>query len=252
MEPPVLSDVLQNKNPPLLLTGQIVDQLCQFILDRHLTVGEKIPNEFELAQLFHVGRGTIREAVKLLISRNILEIRRGKGTFVCDTPGVVDDPFGFIYQEDKIQLISDLISIRYILEPEIAALAAKHATDAEISAMRTIAEAIKERARENQDYSDKDIELHTLIATCSRNRVMLQLIPVIHYGIDLYNHLLEKYQTMKAIGFHTVIIDAIEAHNPKNAKIAMQNHLEYNRKNVCRLLNSQKANKGHIAPSSLR
>jgi DNA-binding FadR family transcriptional regulator len=229
-----------DKRPNPLLTKQIADQICQFIHERHLAIGEKIPNEFELAGLFRVGRGTIREAVKLLISRNILEIHRGKGTFVCENPGIVDDPFGFSYQEDKVQLVSDLIDIRYILEPEIAALAAGHAAGAEIDRMKSMASDIESLARENQDYSDLDIELHTLIAACSRNMVMPNLIPVIHYGIDLYNHSLEKYETLKAVGFHTMIIEAIEAHNPAEARLAMQNHLEFNRKNVRRLLDSRK------------
>ncbi|GHV94939.1 GntR family transcriptional regulator [Spirochaetia bacterium] len=245
----MLSDLLPNdKSPNPLLTRQIVDQICQFIQERHLAVGEKIPTEFELAQLFRVGRGTIREAVKLLISRNILEIRRGKGTFVCENPGVVDDPFGFIYQENKIQLVADLIRIRYILEPEIAALAAEHATSEEINRMKNMADAIEILAQENRDFSDDDIALHTLIATCSRNMVMPNLIPVIHFGIDLYNHSVEKYETLKALSFHMVIINAIEAHSPEDARIAMQEHLEYNRKNVHRPLNSRSS--GKIPPGS--
>jgi DNA-binding FadR family transcriptional regulator len=236
----VLQDLVPNidRNPNPLLTRQIADQICRFIHERHLAVGEKIPNEFELAELFQVGRGTIREAVKLLISRNFLEIHRGKGTFVCENPGVVDDPFGFTYQEDKVQLVSDLIDIRYILEPEIAALAAEHAAASEINEMKRMAAAIDALARENQDYSDQDIELHTLIAACSRNMVMPNLIPVIHYGIDLYNHSLEKYETLKALGVHTAIIEAIETHNPSAARTAMQNHLEFNRKNVRGFLDS--------------
>ena len=64
------------------------------IITNDIQRGEKLPNEFELAESLNVGRGTIREAVKLLVSRNILEIRRGKGTFVAQEPGVADDPYG--------------------------------------------------------------------------------------------------------------------------------------------------------------
>lgn len=215
-----------------LLTEQIADKIRRFIHRRQLAAGEKIPNEFELAEHFHVGRGTVREAVKLLISKNILEIRRGKGTFVSENPGMVDDPFGFDYTENKIQLVADLVTIRLILEPEIAALAARHATAAEIGEMKNIAARIEETARRGEDFSGDDCALHTLIAGSSRNMVMPNLLPVIHYGIDLYNHALEKYETMKALRLHGHIIRALEERDGEAARRAMRRHLEYNRKNL--------------------
>ncbi|MFP3042070.1 FadR family transcriptional regulator [Treponema primitia] len=221
-----------------LLTEQIADQIYQFILQRQLAAGGKIPNEFELAQLFHVGRGTVREAIKLLIARNILEIRRGKGTFVCEKPGMVDDPFGFAYTENKLQLVADLVTIRYILEPEISSLAALSASEDEISEMKKIQLIIEELAQNGKDYSNEDIAFHTILAKSSRNMVMPNLIPVIHYGIDLYNHSLKKYETLKALSIHNDIIKAIEARNPDTAKQAMQNHLEFNKTNVKTLLAS--------------
>jgi DNA-binding FadR family transcriptional regulator len=65
--------------------------------------------------------------VKLLVSRNVLEIRRGKGTFVTLRPGVADDPLGLAFFKDKHKLASDLIDIRLILEPQIAGFAAQNA-----------------------------------------------------------------------------------------------------------------------------
>ena len=69
------------KDKELPLAEQVAGQIRQLIIDRQLTNGEKLPNEFELAQQLNVGRGTVREAVKLLVARNVLEIRRGRGTF---------------------------------------------------------------------------------------------------------------------------------------------------------------------------
>ena len=66
-----------------LLPERVAEQIISLIADRELKAGDKLPNEFDMAQQLSVGRGTIREAVKILVSRNILEIRRGCGTFVC-------------------------------------------------------------------------------------------------------------------------------------------------------------------------
>jgi DNA-binding FadR family transcriptional regulator len=223
-----------------LLTKQIADKLCQFIHQRQLPGGTKIPNEFTLAEQFQVGRGTIREAVKLLISRNILEIRRGKGTFVCENPGMVDDPFGFSYTDDKVKLVADLVTVRVILEPEMAALAAKYAVAEEVERMEILAKKIDELARANEDFVDADDELHELIAHCSRNMVMPNLVPVIRYGIELYNHSLKKYETLKALTLHHDIIRAIKEKDGEAARKAMKKHLEYNEKNVGTLLGARK------------
>lgn len=87
------------------LPEQVSEQIRQLIIDQNLKVGSKIPNEFELCQQLNVGRGTVREAIKLLVSRNVLEIQRGKGTYVADNTGLVDDPFGLEYIEDKEKLV---------------------------------------------------------------------------------------------------------------------------------------------------
>ena len=81
---------LKNK----LLAEQVQEQIYQYILETPIAVGAKLPNEFELGDRFGVGRSTIREAVKLLISRGILEVRRGSGTYVVSTTPVDMDPLG--------------------------------------------------------------------------------------------------------------------------------------------------------------
>ena len=80
-----------------LLPERVAEQIISLIAARVLKAGDKLPNEFDMAQQLSVGRGTIREAVKILVSRNILEIRRGCGTFVCENPGVVD-----VYKRQKL------------------------------------------------------------------------------------------------------------------------------------------------------
>jgi DNA-binding FadR family transcriptional regulator len=225
---------LYNESMDSPLTEWIAGKICELIHKQELSVKEKIPNEFVLAELFHVGRGTVREAIKLLISRNILEIHRGRGTFVCEKPGVIDDPFGFNYVGDKIQLTADLVAVRYILEPEIAAFAARYASDSAITKMKELADTILDLAKDDQDFYEADTALHTAIAESSRNMVMPNLIPIICYGIDIYNHELVKYKRLEAVTLHFDIIGAIEKHDPAAAKQAMQAHLQYNQENILR------------------
>ena len=75
-----------------LLAEQIEEQIYHYILDTPFKVGEKLPNEFALAKQFEVGRSTIREAVKILVSRGVLEVRHGSGTYVVSTTPFDFDP----------------------------------------------------------------------------------------------------------------------------------------------------------------
>ncbi len=84
-----------------LLGERIEDELMRYILEEPVEVGQKIPNEFDLARRFGVGRSTIREAVRSLVSRGILEVRRGSGTYVISTCPPENDPLGLSRLQDK-------------------------------------------------------------------------------------------------------------------------------------------------------
>lgn len=107
-----------------LLAEQIQEQIYRYILETPVEVGRKLPNEFELGQRFGVGRSTIREAVKLLVSRGVLEVKQGSGTYVVSTTPADMDPLGLREIQDKMGLALDLADVRMILEPGIAEMAA--------------------------------------------------------------------------------------------------------------------------------
>ena len=117
---------LKNK----LLAEQVEDQIYHYILDEALEPGAKLPNEFALGEKFRVGRSTIREAVKLLVSRGVLRVKHGSGTYVASLFPLHANPLGLDAVEDKLQLALDLTDVRLMLEPSIASLAAQNRTDA--------------------------------------------------------------------------------------------------------------------------
>ena len=94
-----------------LLVPQIEDQLLMYIQEKNIAIGSKLPSEYKLAELFGVGRSTIREAVKSLVTKGILEVKRGSGTFVTSTKRVADDPSGFAQFEDKYRLAMELFEM---------------------------------------------------------------------------------------------------------------------------------------------
>ena len=97
-----LNDMYQFiKEDKKLLGSRIEEQLIEYIQEEPIPVGEKIPNEFELAEKFGVGRSTIREAVKGLVARGMLEVRRGSGTYVISSYPAEEDPLGLGRYDDK-------------------------------------------------------------------------------------------------------------------------------------------------------
>ena len=114
------------------LPQKISEDIISFILEEKLQPGDKLPNETVLSEHLNAGRSSIREAMKLLASRNIVTIRQGSGTYIASSPGVVQDPLGFTFIGDKQKLIHDLLEVRFLLEPSIAAMAAAHADENDI------------------------------------------------------------------------------------------------------------------------
>ena len=126
----ILHDIRNIQTATKSLPEQAAEQIRELIIERRLQAGDKLPNEFELMERLHVGRGTIREAVKILVASNVLEIRRGRGTYVAQHTGQVKDPLGLAFVADEAKLIGDLLAVRLQIEPWAAALAAQNATEA--------------------------------------------------------------------------------------------------------------------------
>lgn len=105
------------------LSQRIAERIIKYILEENLQPGDKLPNETVMCERLNVGRSSLREAMRALASRNVITIRQGSGSYVSATPGMIDDPFGLTFVEDKQKMIKDLMEIRFLIEPSIAAMA---------------------------------------------------------------------------------------------------------------------------------
>lgn len=206
----------------------IADKIIDLIESKELLPGEKLPSEQELMKELNVGRGTIREAIKSLVSRNIVEIIRGVGTFVAKNTGVVEDPLGFSFIDNKKKLVKDSMDVRLLLEPSIARWAARNATDSEILEIIELSKKIEIAIINDQNYSDLDVEFHTKIANSSRNLVVENLIPILNTNIrsliDVTNAVLKEYTILS----HKKIANAIKERDEEMAEQLMREHIEIN------------------------
>ena len=217
------------------LSGQTADRLIEMIVGGQFAKGDRLPSEFQLAELLDVGRGTIREAIKLLVSRSIVNIRRGEGTFIADKPGLVDDPLGLTFIENKKKLANDLFELRMLIEPHIAALAAERVTEKDIECIRSIGKTIEEKIKSEELYTQDDIAFHKAISMAAKNQVVTNIIPIIHSSVEIFVELRDEDLTKSTLVSHRAIIEAIAAQKPGEAKAAMTEHLQRNKRYIDRI-----------------
>ena len=212
-----------------------VEKIINIIKENKMQPGDKLKNEYELAELLEVGRGTIREAIKSLVSRNILEVRQGAGTFVSNKNGIPEDPLGLTFIgdiKDNKNVAMDLLDIRLMLEPEIAAMAAVKGTVKQIKSMLVQCKIVEELIKKGEDYREADILFHKRIAQCSGNRVMENLIPIINSSVSLTINLTEDIFRENTYIEHRAVAEAIASGDSLGAKCAMIVHLNTNRRGM--------------------
>ncbi|MGT2666973.1 FadR/GntR family transcriptional regulator [Streptococcus rifensis] len=215
------------KKTNLPLADQAADRLVDYIIENQFEPGTRLPNEYDLASILEVGRSTVREAVRRLAARNILEVRQGSGTYVSGKKGVADDPLGFSFIKDTYKLTQDLFEIRLLLEPRVAAKAAQNATDQQCEELERLIIAIEDSYDAgNLDHIELDIQLHSLLTKMSGNLALDSLLPVIHQSIGLINDNFsnDKMQLSTRIT-HRMIYEAVVERDAVKASDAMTQHI---------------------------
>lgn len=209
------------------LVEKTIEKLLHLIVERQYEVGDKLPNEYELAEDLNVGRSTVREAVRGLAARNVLEVRQGSGTYISAKKGISEDPLGFSLVKDKVKLTTDLFELRYLLEPRIAERVAQFATEEDIARLEEIVVAIEDSvARGDDEHLELDVKFHSMLAEISGNIAMTSLLPVINQSIHLIN---ENYSNRRmkesSLQAHRSILWAIQKRHPIAAYDSMLGHI---------------------------
>lgn len=215
------------------LYEQIVDQIERSITTGQLKAGDQLPPERELAQQFSVSRTAVREAMKALAEKGLIESQHGRGTFVADRT-----PKGWRQSLDRVMTMNiaqpdgaeHLIAVRAILEPEIAARAAAAADERDLAALREAFEAMEVAGR-NKDadaFIEADLDFHLALAEAARNPIILALIDSIVAVLREYRMRTFFVQGGPERGqhHHRRIMDAVARGDEQGARRAMKAHLK--------------------------
>ncbi len=165
-----------------MLPAKTARFIKEMIIQQKMKPGDRLPCEVELMKMFGVSRSTLREAVKYLKAENVVEIKRGNGTFVSDTTGVVEDPLGLNFTNQH-KLINNLLEARLLIEPQIAAFAVQRATEKNIACMAEIIEKMRKMEVNDESAAELDVQFHTAIAECTQNDVLTRIVPIINESI---------------------------------------------------------------------
>ncbi len=225
------------------LVDTAVDEIIELILSNNMKSGDRLPNEYELAQQLKIGRSTLREATRRLVARNILHVRQGSGTFVSDKNGVPEDPLGLTFMGNDPKLAIELLDIRLMLEPEIAQMVARKASAKQVRQMYEYCEKMEELVNAEEDYSAVDAQFHRFLAECSGNDVLRNLIPIITSSVNVIITTTNDENRRQTIIQHRQIVDAISRCDPMGARFDMILHLNTNRESILRHLDANQGKK---------
>ena len=210
--------------------GKVYQEVAKQI-ERHITEdlkpGDLLPSERELAQVLGVSRGSVRDAIRSLELMGLLEPRQGVGTVVCDPDSGAGAPLATALIQ-KRKMISELLEVRKMLEPPLAARAARHATSDELAELENILARQEAKIRQGELGIEEDSEFHYSIALASDNSVVLKVVDVL---MDLLRETRERSlqadgRQEKSLAGHYRILSALKQGDAAAAEAAMRRHLQ--------------------------
>ncbi len=166
------------------LSQQTAERLYSAIVAEHrFAPGEKLPNELDWSQELGVSRATLREAIRTLAAQGVLEVRRGKGTFVAQGLEALD-PFGLGTLDQVRVRLRDLFELRSIFEPPVARLACQRATEEELRDILAKGGEVERCIRAGEDRTQADWEFHAAIVRGAHNEFLTRLMPIIRQAVE--------------------------------------------------------------------
>jgi GntR family transcriptional repressor for pyruvate dehydrogenase complex len=225
--------VLPGSEPPTEAPGAVrayeslLGHIHQLVEDGVLRPGDKLPSERKLAERFGVGRSSVRDAIRILEVRGVVKARQGGGTVVqaFSSDALVAELAGALVR--RRALVQELMEVRRMLEPPLAALAAAHASPEQIEQMEDVLLRQRRKLKRDQLAVEEDTEFHTAVARAAGNRVMLAVLDTL-VGLltETRRHfLVDRERAESSLAGHRLVLRAIRRHEPGAAERAMRRHV---------------------------
>lgn len=226
--------------------GQVVEWLGRRIVSGELSHGSQLPNEADLAAQLRVSRGGIREAVKALAAKGLVEPRPRLGTRVLprDQWNLMDREV-ITWHSTAPDFLTDLLELRLMVEPGAAALAAERATADQLAALEAAYTGMAEHAPRlpaaEHAFVQADLTFHLTLLRASGNQLVEQLgrllEPGLHHGLEASSH--APGGVTATLPLHRAVLLAVRGHRPAAAAKAMRRLIETTTAAVQRMIEQQ-------------
>jgi GntR family transcriptional repressor for pyruvate dehydrogenase complex len=206
---------------------ELVSERLAAQLDTTLEPGDALPAERELAERFGVGRSSVREALRMLESRGLIE-SRGNGAFVVSPRrNPFEHPLSLLVSGEDVDR-AQLFEVRRMIEAEAAALAAERCTPGDLDKLRDETAAMERALDSSEDYVAADIRFHLVIAKATGNRLIPHLMQAIRERLTemIGNAYRFPGGPERSLAQHRAILEAIVAGDSLQARSLMTEHIE--------------------------
>ncbi len=200
------------------LQSEIIKNIQDYIREEGLVAGDKLPSQAELIEMIGVSRTSLREAIKTLEAKNVLEVHNGKGIYVKDNFNNAMIKY-LDFMEEKETLL-ETVEARKILEKEILKLVIRNITDEELEQLGEVVKVIMDKYHRGEKQTEEDRKFHYLIYEYSHNRIMYQMILSIgNYMKKLWEYPLDMEDPfIETIPLHEDLYKAICNKDTKKAQ----------------------------------
>jgi GntR family transcriptional regulator, transcriptional repressor for pyruvate dehydrogenase complex len=213
------------------LSETVLDQLLAQLRSGSVRPGDRLPGEHELTRMLGVGRSSVREALRALITLGLVETRSGRGAvIVARSPNPLARLSTGADVADALQkwAVLDLLEVRESLEGQAAALAAERATPLDLVTIERHALEIERRIEAGLTYFRSNAAFHTAIARASHNNVLAESVQQLVGQVRVYRErLMQEIHGMPSgdIAEHRAVAGAIKNRDPERARAAMVTHI---------------------------
>lgn len=225
----------------------IVAQIQERLERAELKPGDQLPSERVLAEQFRVSRASVREALRSLELLGVTESRPGGGTFIRQaSPDALLRPLTALARAHDLR---EILEVRELLEPALAALAAERATSADIDGLREVLTQQEEKVRRGESFVEEDTRFHYLVAQAAKNELVLRMLHVI---MDVLRASRDEWlqspdRARASLIGHRALLAAIERRDPDAARNSSADHVHHVGSGLVALLDGGKKNTGRQA-----
>lgn len=210
------------------LSDKVAGMLLEAIATRGLAPGDRLPSERELGEQFGVSRTVIREAIRALAAKGVIEARSGSGLRIAQVrAATVSESIGLFLRSSRFDY-SKIHEVRKSLEVDVAGLAAARATADEIEDLRANLKETTASVSDGERVAILDVQFHRMLAEASHNELYVVVLDAIGEILLEIRRSIQRLpgRPQAAVRAHRKILKGLVAHDSEQARSAMAEHLD--------------------------